>query len=193
MRKILIFSIAGFCALSIIAGCTAGNKVKFGDKESQLPKVRYIVYFSPEIDPDIEEIKSPTYSAFFSAVSNKMHQYSELKMVRVDSPMKYDSIDPNSIKEFCVNNNSQVAVIPKIKYFKVGFGKLTFSNQVVVKLKLYDANGNFIIETTVDTYKGKGRLLGASENSVKVGTKSAIALMVKELTANNAVSIQSKQ
>ena len=74
-----------------------------------------------------------------------------------------------------------MAIIPKVKYFKVGFGKYVFSNQVVVSLKLYDSEGNYIMETSYDTYKGNARLLGSAENSVIIGTKGAIRKMEKEL------------
>lgn len=85
------------------------------------------------------------------------------------------------IKEICLNNNAEVALIPRVKYFKVGFGRYVFSNQVLVSAKLYDADGNFIIETSYDTYKGNARLLGNAENSVKIGTIGMLRKMNKEI------------
>ena len=106
-------------------------------------------------------------------------------MLRINNTLKYDSIDQNTIREFCVNNDSQLLVVPKVKYFKVGFGKYVFSNQVLVSLKLYDSEGNFVMETSYDTYRGKGRLLGNTENSIKIGTKQAMELMNKGLRTQN--------
>ncbi len=34
-------------------------------------KTRKVLYFNPQVDPDIEEIKEPTNTAFFSAVSDE--------------------------------------------------------------------------------------------------------------------------
>lgn len=181
MKKKFILSIFGLLSLCIFYSCASGSQVKYGDKNNNIPEIKHIIYFNPQVDPDIEEIKLPTYNAFYSAVSNKVHQTGGYKMIRIDVPMVYDSVDTNGIKDYCKNNNAQLAVVPKIKYFKVGFGKLTFSNQVLVHLKLFDSDGHFILEAFVDTYIGKGRLLGASENSVKVGTRSAIGLMDKKL------------
>ena len=92
------------------------------------------------------------------------------------------------MRDICRNNNADVAVIPKVKYFKVGFGKYVFSNQVIVSMKLYNANGDFVMETAYDTYKGNGRLLGSAENSVIIGTKGAIRKISKELRNRQVIA-----
>ena len=102
-------------------------------------------------------------------------------MLRADSPIDFDNIDIEAIKDYCLNNNADYAIVPKVKYFKVGFGKYVFSNQVVVSMKLYDAAGNFITETSYDTYKKNMRILGNAENSVKVGTLGAMEEIIKNL------------
>lgn len=94
--------------------------------------------------------------------------------------MKYDSIDEKTLKDYCLNNDSQLVIVPKVKYFKVGLGKYVFSNQVLVTLRMYDAEGKYIMESSYDTYRGKGRMIGNTENSVKIGTKNAIDLMTKQ-------------
>ena len=43
--------------------------------------------------------------------------------------IKYDSVDVNMIKESCLNNGAEIALVPKVKYFKVGLGKYVFSNK----------------------------------------------------------------
>lgn len=144
-------------------------------------KHQNIIYFNPEIFPDIEEIKESTYSAFYDAVSARELHLRNYKMLRVDSNIPFDSVDAESIKEFCVNNNANYAVIPKVKYFKVGLGKYIFSNQVIVSMKLYDATGNFISETDYDTFKKNARILGSAENSIKIGTLGAMNSMTKNL------------
>ena len=102
-------------------------------------------------------------------------------MLRVDSQIPFDSVDSKSIKEFCTNNNAQFAIVPKVKYFKVGFGKYIFSNQVIVSMKLYDSAGEFLTEADYDTYKKNARILGSAENSIKIGTEGAMNSITKNL------------
>lgn len=144
-------------------------------------KEKKTIYFTPEIYPNIDEIKEPTNQAFFSAVSDKINDYKNNRIIKVDLPSEYDSIDTKTIEEYCVNNDADFAVVPKVKYFKVGLGKYVFSNQVVVSMKLYDSKGNLITETSYDTYRKNMRLLGSAENSIKIGTVGAIKQMVKNL------------
>jgi hypothetical protein len=56
-----------------------------------------------------------------------------------------------------------------------------FSNQVVVSMKLFDAGGNLLTETDYDTYRKNMRLLGSTENSIKIGTDGAIKDILKKL------------
>lgn len=140
-----------------------------------------ILYFNPEIYPDIPEIRDATYTAFYSAVDEKENQIEQLKMLRVDSYVPFESVEPGIIREFCNNNGARMAVVPKVKFFKVGLGKYVFSNQVIVSMKLFDAQGNLLAETQYDTYKRNARLLGSAENSIKIGATGAISNMTKAL------------
>mgnify|MGYP003607301126 FL=1 len=144
-------------------------------------KKQNIIYFNPEIFPEVEEIKDPTYTAFYAAISEKNSPFRNYKVLRVDANIPYDSVDVDAIKEYCKNNNAQLAVVPKVKYFKVGFGKYVFSNQVIISMKLYDSLGNFLTETDYDTYKKNARILGSAENSIKIGTSGAVNRMGKNL------------
>ncbi|QBO58673.1 hypothetical protein NBC122_01858 [Chryseobacterium salivictor] len=137
-------------------------------------KIHQILYFNPEVFPDIEEIKEPTYSAFFSALSDQLSSSKNNKLLRVDYNIPYDDAETKLISEFCENNNAQYAVVPKVKYFKVGFGKYVFSNQVIVSMKIYSSTGELLAETSYDTYRKNGRLLGSAENSIKIGTTGAL-------------------
>lgn len=175
--------VLGVLAGVVLVGCTTlGQRLVYYNKDRKLDKINRIIYFQPTVYPEIEEIKPPTNQAFFSAVTDQMKLYSKMKVIQMDNAMEYDTVDIASIKEFCVNNNAEVAIIPKVKYFKVGLGKYVFSNQVLVSLKLFDKDGNFLMETEYDTYKGNARLVGSAENSIKIGTKGAIRKMKRELT-----------
>ncbi|MDY3548313.1 pyruvate decarboxylase [Riemerella anatipestifer] len=163
-------------------GCSAwGDSLGYLNKNIKIKKVKKVAYFNPIITPEIPEIYTPTYNAFYSAASDFLKDRNGGKILRVDCMMSYENIDTEYIKEICLNNNAEVALIPKVKYFKVGFGRYVFSNQVLVSAKLYDADGNFIIETSYDTYKGNARLLGNAENSVKIGTIGMLRKMNKEI------------
>lgn len=167
---------------SLLISCANyGEALVYKNKDIKVSKIRTVLYFNPEVFPDISEIKEPTYTAFYSATSDKMKSLGNIKYLQVDTPMSFDDVDAKTVKEICQNNNADVAVVPKVKYFKVGFGKYVFSNQVIVSMKLYDSNGHFIMETSYDTYKGNARLLGSASNSVILGTKGAIRKMNKEL------------
>ncbi|MFC3158717.1 hypothetical protein SAMN05443633_115107 [Chryseobacterium arachidis] len=143
-------------------------------------KIKKILYFNPEVDPDIEEIKEPTNTAFFSAVSDNLSERKN-KMLKTETQISFDSIDHQTIADYCMNNDADYAVVPKVKYFKVGIGKYVFSNQVVVSMKLFNAKGNLITETDYDTYRKNMRLLGSTVNSVKIGTNGAIKEIIKQL------------
>lgn len=178
MKKNYPFYILLLC---IIMSCANyGDSLLYYKKDAKINGVKTVLFFDPEVFPDIDEIKDPTYSAFSNAASDKMRSIS-IKYLQVNKAIPFEEIDTKIVQEICKNNNADVAIIPKVKYFKVGFGKYVFSNQVVVSLKLYDSEGNYIMETSYDTYKGNARLLGSAENSVIIGTKGAIRKMEKEL------------
>lgn len=150
-------------------------------------KVKKVLYFNPQVYPDLDEIKEPTNTAFFSAVSDEYSSLKRSNLLRADVS-ETDEISAESIREYCRNNNADFAIVPKVKYFKVGIGKYVFSNQVVVSMKLYDAKGNFLTETQYDTYKKNMRMLGSAENSVKIGTKGAIREIIKKLRKSKKIS-----
>lgn len=179
MKKNILF--IGLVALSVASCAALGNKLKYLNKAAHIKKVTKAVFFNPDVFPDIPEIHRPTDMAFSSAASNFAKENTRIQVVNINTTMSFDSIDVNYIKEICQNNDAQVVLVPKVKYFKVGIGKYVFSNQVVVSVKLYNANGDFVIETSCDTYKGNARLLGTAENSVKIGTEGALRKMLKEI------------
>lgn len=162
--------------LTSYATISAQNSLFYKDQ-----KTYQILYFNPEVFPDIEEIKEPTYSAFFSALSDEMSTARNSKLLRVDYDIPFDEPAPSVIAEFCTNNSAQFAVVPKVKYFKVGIGKYVFSNQVIVSLKIYNASGDMLAESSYDTYRRNGRLLGSAENSIKIGTTGALKNLNKIL------------
>ena len=177
------FILLGIAAGFVLAGCSSfGSKLLGYKPDYKLGKIKKVIYFQPTVFPEIEEIKPPTNQAFFSAVTDQMSLYSgNIKTVQMDSSMDYDNIDIEYIKEVGKNNNAEAIIVPKVKYFKVGIGKYVFSNQVLVSLKLYDSDGNLIMENQYDTYKGNARLTGKAENSIKVGTKGALKDLIKNL------------
>lgn len=186
MKKVLFIGLVITASSILAVSCTiAGNRLLYINKDVKLSKIQSIAYFNPEVFPDINEIKEPTNTAFFDAVSNKLKNMGDYKLLRIDAPVEYQHIDQNVIKEICFNNNAEVVIVPKVKYFKVGIGKYVFSNQVVVSMKLYNAEGEFIIETSYDTYKANARLLGSAENSIKIGTEGAINKMSRELRSRH--------
>ncbi|MCW3161257.1 pyruvate decarboxylase [Chryseobacterium oryctis] len=171
MRKIITFTaLVSFLFLGI-------NLVK---AQNTSDKVKKILYFNPEVEPDIDEIKEPTNTAFFSAVSDNLSERKN-RLIKTETYISFDSIDKQTIIDYCINNDADFAVVPKVKYFKVGIGKYVFSNQVVVSMKLFDAEGNLLTETDYDTYRKNMRLLGTTVNSVKIGTNGAIKDIVKKL------------
>lgn len=162
------------CTGLLFGGVLLLNAQKFTGE-----KVNKVLYFNPEVEPDIEEIKEPTNTAFFSAVSDNLSERKN-RMLKTETQISFDSIDQKTIADYCLNNDADFAIVPKVKYFKVGFGKYVFSNQVVVSMKLFDAQGNLLTETDYDTYKKNMRLLGSTVNSVKIGTNGAIKGILKQ-------------
>lgn len=176
--KNLYLVTSSVAVILLLTGCAVFGQNQPLNKDS---KQYSVLYFNPEIYPDLEEIKEPTYTAFFSALSDQLSSSRTNKLLRVDYDIPYDTAEAGLIAEFCENNNAQFAVIPKVKYFKVGLGKYVFSNQVVVSMKVYTASGNLMAETSYDTYKKGGRLVGSAENSIKVGTTGALKNLNKIL------------
>jgi hypothetical protein len=150
-------------------------------------QVKKILYFNPEVEPNLEEIKEPTNNAFFGAVSDKISNRRN-RLMRTETQMPYDSIDTKTIIEYGKNNDADFIVVPKIKYFKVGLGKYVFSNQVLVSMKVFDANGNLLTSSQYDTYRKNMRLLGSTENSIKIGTNGAMKTIFQELKKLKTVS-----
>lgn len=182
MKKLYLFRTRFAVLLLLTCYCALSAQSVLLNKEAKIYK---ILYFNPEVFPDIEEIKEPTYTAFFSALSDQFSTSKNNKLLRVDYDIPFDEPQVASIVEFCKNNNAQYAVVPKVKYFKVGFGKYVFSNQVVVSMKIYNALGELMAESSYDTYRKNGRLLGSAENSIKIGTNGALKNLSKILRKEN--------
>lgn len=178
MKKTLIF--VGALALVVVGVQKLSAQKNDVVKPSEIKEKRTL-YFAPEVFPPVEEIQEPTNLAFFSAVSDEINDFRGNRIIRADQPMKFDSINAETIQEYCKNNQADFAIVPKVKYFKVGLGKYVFSNQVVVSMKLFDAKGNLLTETDYDTYRKNMRLLGSAENSVKIGTGGAMKRILKNL------------
>lgn len=174
MKRVLFYTITTAVFIISIASVKA-------QKNTNMDKTQRILYFNPEVEPNIEEIKEPTNQAFFSAVSDNLSSFKKNKMLKSESEISYDSIDTATIIEYSKNNEADFVIIPKVKYFKVGLGKYVFSNQVVVSMKLYDSEGNLIASSDYDTYRKNMRLLGSAENSIKIGTNGAIKAILKQL------------
>ena len=189
MKKLYLLGTRFTVLLLLTVYCAASAQ---GSPLNKATKTYQVIYFNPEIFPDIEEIKDPTYSAFFSALSDELSNSRNNKLLRVDYSIPFDQPDAKLIAEFCVNNNAQYAVVPKVKYFKVGFGKYVLSNQVIVSMKIYDAAGDLLAQSSYDTYRKKGRLLGSAENSIKIGTNGALKslnkILRKKFRSSNNVS-----
>lgn len=185
MKKVLFFGVVITVSACIIISCaTAGNRVEYINRQVKMPKIQTIIIYEPEVFPDIEEIKEPTNSAYFSALSDELKILGDYKLLRINAAANYSFTEIDALKQLCANNQADAVLIPKVKYFKVGIGKYVFSNQVIVSLKLYDSAGNFIIETSYDTFKTKGRMLGSAENSIKIGTVGALIKMSQEVRSN---------
>ena len=149
----------------------------------KLKHVDRIVYFDPEVYPNFEEIKEPTNNVIYSAVSDELKNYGNYKIMHINNAnIKYDSVDVNMIKESCLNNGAEIAIVPKVKYFKVGLGKYVFSNQVIVSMKMYNNDGELVIENSYDTYKGSGDYWQCRK-FYKIGTANVIKNMIIELKA----------
>ncbi|REC74825.1 pyruvate decarboxylase [Chryseobacterium elymi] len=172
MRKFIFFTAVG---TFLLVGVISVKAQKNADS-----KTKKILYFNPEVEPDIEEIKEPTNLAFFSAVSDNFSGRKN-KILRAEVQIPFDTVEKQTITDYCINNDADFAVVPKVRYFKVGIGKYVFSNQVVVSMKLFDAGGNLVTETDYDTYRKNMRLLGSTENSIKIGTDGAIKGILKKL------------
>ncbi|WP_228372227.1 pyruvate decarboxylase [Chryseobacterium gregarium] len=172
MRKFIFFT-----SFTVLLLCCASSVKAQKNPDN---KTRKVLYFNPQVDPDIEEIKEPTNTAFFSAVSDNLSERRN-RMLKTEIQVSFDSIDKQTISDYCINNDADFAVVPKVKYFKVGIGKYVFSNQVIVSMKLFDAEGNLLTESDYDTYKKNMRLLGSTTNSVKIGTNGAIKGILKQL------------
>ncbi|WP_312075663.1 pyruvate decarboxylase [Chryseobacterium sp.] len=155
-------------------------------------EIQKILYFNPEVEPDVEEIKEPTNFAFFSAVSDNTSLNRRTKMIKTETQLSFETNDQQTISDYALNNDADFVTVSKVKYFKVGLGKYVFSNQVVVSMKLFDKTGKLITESSYDTYKKNMRLLGSAENSIKIGTAGALKTIQKNLrklktTAENGI------
>lgn len=171
MRKIIFFTAVTF----LLVGIVSVKAQKHADD-----KIKKVLYFNPEVEPDLDEIKEPTNNAFFDAVSDNFSGRRN-KMLRAAVQIPFDSIDKQTIVDYCANNDADFAIVSKVRYFKVGLGKYVFSNQVVVSMKLFGADGSLVTETDHDTYRKNMRLLGSTVNSIKIGTEGAMKGIIKKL------------
>ena len=155
----------------------------FADNSEQntAKKTKNVIYFNPEIFPEVEEIRGITNESFYAAVTDRFSQLRNSRILRVETPVSYQNVDVDTVKEIIINNNADYAIIPKVKFFKVGIGNYVFSSQVVVSMKLYSAEGKIISETSYDTFRKNARIFGSAENSIKIGTEGALKNIIKDL------------
>ena len=90
MKKIITFTT--FIAVLFI-GISSLKAQKNADD-----KIKKVLYFNPEVEPDVEEIKEPTNYAFFSAVSDNLSERKN-KMLRTEIQIPFDSIDKKTISD----------------------------------------------------------------------------------------------
>ena len=102
MRKIIFFTAV---STFLLVGIISVKAQKNSDS-----KVKKILYFNPEVEPDIEEIKEPTNHAFFSAVSDNFSGRRN-KMLRAEVQIPFDSIEKQTITDYCVNNDADFAIV----------------------------------------------------------------------------------
>lgn len=91
-----------------------------------------ILFFTPDITPNFEEIKDVTYLSYYSAASDFM-SFSNNKILQNNNIIAFENVDIHNIIESCKNNETDFAVVSLIKFFKIGIGKYVLSSQVVVK------------------------------------------------------------
>ncbi len=187
MKKLLLPILLIAASAAVLKSCmnvSAADGGSFLNQNLDAQDVQNVLFFNPEIDPGIEEIRFPSYQSFFDGVTQEFSKSKNVVVNRVETPMEFDSVDIETLKEICKINNFDLAVVPKIKYFKVGFGKYVLSNQVIVSLKMYNSNGELLSETSYDTYRKNKRILGSTENSIKIGTTGALNEIRKFLRKN---------
>lgn len=185
MKYFYLFSLT-IGVFTVFSACQVQAQNSTSVKSS---KLKTVIYFNPTIYPEIEEVKEPTYAAFFEAVGERVTRNRNYKMMRVDALLDFDSVQIPDVVQYCEMNTAAFAVIPKVKFFKVGFGKYVLSNQVIVSLKLYDSTGKLVAESDYDTYRKKARMLGSAENSIKIGTEGALKLIGQHLRKDKNASI----
>lgn len=145
-------------------------------------KKEVFLYTSPHIIPDMEEIRDATETSFFDTVSDKMSQLSHAKFLYANASLtEEDENFHQHISELCLNNGADYAVLPTIKFFKVGLGKYIFSSQVAITLRVYKADGTPLFLGTFDTFKKKGRMFGSAENAIRKGTEGALRQLHKNI------------
>lgn len=185
MKHFYLFSLS-FGVLALFTACQVQAQDVTLEKSA---KLKTVLYFNPTVYPEIEEVKEPTYAAFFEAVGERVTRNRNYKMMRVETAFDFDAVHIPDLVQYCEMNTAAFAVVPKVKFFKVGFGKYVFSNQVIVSLKLYDSTGKLVAESDYDTYKKKARMLGSAENSIKIGTEGALKLIGQHLRKRKNTSI----
>lgn len=146
-------------------------------------KKREVFLYTPlHIVPAVEEIREVTESYFFEAISDEVSRYTHWKLLRTEGIIDENSKDiSRQISELCMHNGANYAIIPKITFFKVGFGKYIFSSQVIVTLLVYNSDGEYCISVSYDTFKKKGRLFGSAEHSIRKGVKGAFRQLSKRI------------
>ena len=77
-----------------------------------------ILYFNPEVEPDVEEIKEPTNLAFFSAVSDNVSLHKRTRMLKTETQLPFETNDQQTISDYALNNDADFVTVSKVKYFK---------------------------------------------------------------------------
>ena len=98
MNHLYLFALGTFFLYTGCQSVPAQNISAQKDLENQS-----IIYFNPEVFPDIDEIKEPTNAAFYAAVSERVPSFKNYNVLRVDTYVPFDNVDLDVIKEYCKN------------------------------------------------------------------------------------------
>ena len=88
MNHLYLFALGTFLFFTGCKSLPAQNISAQKDLENQS-----IIYFNPEVFPDIDEIKEPTNAAFYAAVSERVPSFKNYNVLRVDTYVPFDHVD----------------------------------------------------------------------------------------------------
>jgi hypothetical protein len=183
MNKVIVFLLLSCTCLLMISCASLGTKTLYVNPV-QL-KINRIGFSRLNGKMIVDRIFPQTDSIFSATLTQTLGKYSITDVLKVDKEFPISTPNTSEIINICKTNNLDAFMISKLKFIhvtqSVAFIPISQNYDTEVEMKLYDNEGNLLINVTHNTLKGNSYMMPPpAERTIQDGIKGAIKRIAKE-------------